>query len=84
MLHPGLGGWGIGFQVGGTTQTQPWFAHKGADVGCNCYMVAYDSGDGVVIMTNGMGQIEYEILRSVSRVHGWPDFKPASPIHYHE
>lgn len=74
MLQPGLGKWGLGFQVGGSTE--PYFAHEGADIGYNCYMVAYDHGDGVVIMTNGMGQLEYEILRSVSRAYGWPDFKP--------
>jgi CubicO group peptidase (beta-lactamase class C family) len=76
MLRPGLGSWGLGFQIGGTPP-QSYFAHEGSDVGYNCYMVAYDRGDGAVIMTNGMGQLEYEIVRSIARAYGWPDLKPA-------
>ena len=44
--------------------------------------MAYNEGDGVVIMTNGDngGQLATEILRSVAYEYGWPDFQPVAKV----
>jgi CubicO group peptidase (beta-lactamase class C family) len=78
MLTPGLNRQGLGPQLGGSAK-HPFFTHGGANEGYRCDLVAYNDGDGVVIMTNGDngGQVASEILRSVAREYGWPDFQPA-------
>jgi hypothetical protein len=40
-------------------------------------MVAYLHGDGLVVMTSGSNgaAIADEVLRSASKVYGWPDYK---------
>jgi hypothetical protein len=57
----------------------PYFTHGGANEGFQCDLVAYESGDGVVIMTNSDsgGQLATEILRTIAHEYGWPDFQPA-------
>ena len=57
---------------------KPSFSHSGANEGYRCIYFAYQSGDGVVIMTdsdNG-GLMQGEILNTIARVYGWPDFAP--------
>jgi len=77
MLTPGLNHQGLGPQVGGSVQ-HPYFTHGGANEGYRCNLIAYNEGDGVVIMTNGDngGQLASEIQRGVAREYGWPDFQP--------
>jgi CubicO group peptidase (beta-lactamase class C family) len=77
MLTPGLNHQGLGPGTGGSAQ-HPYFTHGGANEGYRCNLVAYNEGDGVVIMTNGDngGQLASEIQRSVAREYGWPDFQP--------
>jgi CubicO group peptidase (beta-lactamase class C family) len=77
MLTPGLNHQGLGPQVGGTDK-HPYFTHDGANEGYRCSLVAYNDGDGAVIMTNGDsgGQLMLELLHSVAREYGWPDFQP--------
>ena len=77
MLTPGLGKWGLGLQIGGTS-TNPHFNHGGADEGFISNLVAYNEGDGVVIMTNSDsgGQLADELLRTIAHEYGWPDFAP--------
>ena len=77
MLTAVKGRQGLGPGVGGSDK-QPYFTHGGANEGYRCELMAYDSGDGVVIMTNGDngGQLASEIERSVAREYGWPDFQP--------
>lgn len=77
MLTPGLNNWGLGPELGGSTGHR-YFTHGGANEGYRCQLVAYNEGDGVVIMTNGDGggQLAMEIVRSVAHEYGWPDFQP--------
>ncbi len=77
MLTPGLNHQGLGPGTGGDAK-RPYFTHGGANEGYRCNLVAYNQGDGVVIMTNGDngGQLASEVLRSVAREYGWPDFQP--------
>src|SRR5215475_683983 len=77
MLTPIKGGWGLGIGVGGGAG-HPYFQHGGANDGFQCNMVAYNSGDGVAIMTNSDsgGQLAGEILRTIAYQRKWPDFAP--------
>jgi CubicO group peptidase (beta-lactamase class C family) len=77
MLTPGLNHQGLGPAVGGSAK-RPFFTHGGANEGYRCNLVAYDDGDGVVIMTNGDngGQLASQIVGSVAHEYGWPDFQP--------
>ena len=77
MLTPIKGDWGIGIGVGGSS-AHPYFQHGGADDGFQCDMVAYNSGDGIAIMTNSDngGQLAAEILRTIAYERKWPDFAP--------
>ena len=72
-----LGHYGLGPEVGGKPD-HPWFAHRGVDEGFVSNLIAYNMGDGVVIMTNGMngGQLGDEIQRTIAREYHWPDFAP--------
>jgi CubicO group peptidase (beta-lactamase class C family) len=52
--------------------------HSGANMGYKGFLGGYsDRGQGVVVMTNGDNGIALalEVLRSVARVYGWPDFR---------
>ena len=77
MLTPIKGGWGLGIEVGGSA-AHPYFQHGGANDGFQCDLMAYDSGDGVAIMTNSDrgGQLAGEILRTIAYERKWPDFAP--------
>jgi len=78
MLKPGLNHWGIGIGTGGAS-AHPYFTHGGANEGFQCNLIAYNSGDGAVVMTNSDngGQLATEILRTIAREYGWPDFQPS-------
>jgi CubicO group peptidase (beta-lactamase class C family) len=78
MLTPGLNHQGLGPGVGGSAN-HPYFTHGGANEGYRCNLIAYNNGDGVVIMTNSDngGELASEIQRSVAREYKWPDFQPA-------
>jgi CubicO group peptidase (beta-lactamase class C family) len=77
MLTPGKSQWGLGIQTGGRGD-HPYFTHGGANVGFQCNLVAYDTGDGAVIMTNSDngGALATEILRTIANEYRWPDFAP--------
>ena len=77
MLAQIKGNWGLGIGVGGGA-THAYFQHSGANDGFQCNMVAYDSGDGVAIMTNSDngGQLAGEIVRTIAYERKWPDFAP--------
>jgi CubicO group peptidase (beta-lactamase class C family) len=76
MLTPGMNDWGLGPQLGGKPGHR-YFTHGGANEGYRCQLVAYNEGDGVVVMTNGDGggQLAMEIVRGVAHEYGWPDFQ---------
>jgi CubicO group peptidase (beta-lactamase class C family) len=77
MLTPGMNGWGLGPEVGGG-ESHRYFSHGGANEGYRCNLVAYNQGDGLVVMTNGDngGGLAAEILGAVAKEYGWPDFRP--------
>jgi CubicO group peptidase (beta-lactamase class C family) len=78
MLTAGKNHWGLGVETGGGAE-HPYFMHSGANEGFQCELVAYDNGDGAVIMTNSDsgGQLATEIVRTIAHEYGWPDFQPA-------
>jgi hypothetical protein len=78
MLTPGQNRWGLGVETGGGAG-HPYFTHGGADEGFQSDFVAYNNGDGAVIMTNSDsgGQLATEILRTIAHEYRWPDFQPA-------
>jgi CubicO group peptidase (beta-lactamase class C family) len=78
MLTPGMGNWGLGVETGGGKE-HPYFTHGGVDAGFVSNLVAYDQGDGVVVMTNGNrgGQLAEQIVRTIAYEYKWPDFQPA-------
>jgi CubicO group peptidase (beta-lactamase class C family) len=78
MVKPGgMGNYGMGPGVGGKPE-RPYFQHGGVDEGFIAGLIAYNSGDGLAIMTNSMGggQLIQELQRTIAREYGWPDFAP--------
>ena len=78
MLTPGLGQWGLGFELRGEGAART-FAHGGANVGYMNYLVAdVAGGNGAVVMTNGdLGsELAQDLIRSIARTYGWATFKP--------
>jgi CubicO group peptidase (beta-lactamase class C family) len=77
MLRPvGKGSWSIGFRVGGGDH--PYFMHSGWNAGFRSLLMAFDAGDGIVIMTNGDAGVEIAsaLLRTAAVEYGWPEFQP--------
>ncbi|WP_310347484.1 serine hydrolase domain-containing protein [Pelomonas aquatica] len=77
MLAPGTGGHGLGPAIGGRTQRK-LFTHGGANAGYRCVFVAYEDGEGAVVMTNGDngGELANEVMRTIAHVYQWPDYSP--------
>jgi CubicO group peptidase (beta-lactamase class C family) len=67
----------LGLGVGGKTERK-YFTHGGANFGYRCMLVAYQGGDGAVVMTNSDNgdALIREILRTIAHEYGWPDFAP--------
>ena len=67
MLEPGKNQWGLGIETGGSREHR-YFTHGGANEGFQCDLVAYNNGDGAIIMTNSDsgGQLATE----------WPTMRP--------
>jgi CubicO group peptidase (beta-lactamase class C family) len=78
MLTPGLESWGLGIDVGGSPE-HPYFTHSGVGAGFRTYLLAYNRGDGVIVMTNGTNGtvLRNDIVRTVAEKYNWPDFRPA-------
>ena len=70
-------GFGLGLQIHGDAH-HPFFQYIAASQGFVCSFMAYEQGDGIVIMTNGDngGELTEELLRTVAVAYGWPDFRP--------
>jgi CubicO group peptidase (beta-lactamase class C family) len=65
---------GLGIRGAGKSLT---FAHGGSNNGFRCFLFAYaETGQGAIIMTNSDngGPLANEILRSIAREYGWPDY----------
>jgi hypothetical protein len=77
MLTPGMNHWGLGPGAAGSKE-HPYFTHGGANEGFQCNFIAYENGDGAVVMTNSDrgGQLAEEILRTIAYEYKWPDFQP--------
>ncbi len=77
LKRGGLGKWGLGPELGGS-DARPWFGHGGVDEGFVANLTAYNDGEGVAVMTNGMGgmRLANDIRASIAREYGWPDFAP--------
>jgi hypothetical protein len=55
------------------------FGHGGHNRGYQSSMLAYlDSGEGVVVMTNGDGgdELAESLIRAVAAEYGWPPYHP--------
>lgn len=68
---------GLGFMVS-TGNGGILFKHTGSNLGYKTYFMGYrDRGQGVAVMTNGENGslLMYEIVRSVGRVYGRPDWE---------
>jgi len=78
MVSPGLQSWGLGISVGGAPPHR-YFTHSGVGSGFRTFLLAYEEGDGIVVLANG-GNGEFlrsAIVRTVAHDYGWPDFQPA-------
>jgi len=76
LVKPGLGGWGLGFKVSGSSGN-PVLSHEGSGV-FQDQMLLYLHGNGFVVMTSGGdgGALAEELLRSAGAVYDFPDFRP--------
>ncbi len=76
LAEPGLGGWGLGFRVGGRADN-PVLSHEGS-AAFQDHMLIYLHGNGFVVMTSGGGggALAEELIRSAGTVYGFPDFRP--------
>jgi CubicO group peptidase (beta-lactamase class C family) len=76
MLTAQLNPYGLGAIVG-DDKLHPWFTHNGGNYGYACLFVAYNHGEGAVVMTDGDGyELSVAMLRSIAQEYNWPDFKP--------
>jgi CubicO group peptidase (beta-lactamase class C family) len=78
MLTKQSGEYGLGIGLGGAGKTAT-FSHGGSNEGFKCMLFAYaETGQGAVVMTNGDqgSALANEVLRSIAREYGWPDFQP--------
>lgn len=77
MLTPGLGNYGLGFIVRGSPPNRR-FLHDGSNAGFMSSLVAFENGDGAVVMTNGARgwQLAGEIMCSIAIEYDWPAVRP--------
>jgi CubicO group peptidase (beta-lactamase class C family) len=77
MLTPVRGNHGLGPVTGGPPGHR-LFMHSGGNEGYRCNLIAYEHGDGFVVMTNGDngGTLMDEVLRTVALDYGWQEFAP--------
>ena len=77
MLTVQSGDYGLGLGIRGTGKALN-FGHGGSNEGFRCMMFAYaETGQGAVVMTNGDagGPLADEILHSIAKEYGWPDYQ---------
>jgi CubicO group peptidase (beta-lactamase class C family) len=77
MLTPGLNNWGLGLSIGGSAPHQ-YFQHQGGNEGYRCSLVAFEDGDGAVLMTNSDNGIMLinQVIGTIAHEYGWPDLQP--------
>jgi len=70
--------WGLGFFVEGQGRSHR-FSHGGSTLEFNSFLIGYtQGGQGAVIMCNALRceRLIQELLRSIAKEYGWPDFQP--------
>ncbi len=79
LLTEQMDGEAVGLVVSGEGD-ELTFQHAGGNVGYSAFMVMHPvTGDGAALMTNsdsGGRALINEVLRAVSAVYDWPDYKP--------
>jgi CubicO group peptidase (beta-lactamase class C family) len=77
MLTSGLGDYGLGLVVRGSPPNRS-FSHDGVNDGFVSSMIAFENGDGAVVMTNGAsgGRLAREIMHSIATEYHWPEGQP--------
>jgi CubicO group peptidase (beta-lactamase class C family) len=77
MLTPGFGDYGLGLIVRGSAPNRR-FLHDGVNDGFVSSMVAFENGDGAVVMTNGAcgGELAGEIMHSIATEYDWSAGQP--------
>jgi CubicO group peptidase (beta-lactamase class C family) len=77
MLTPVIDQQGLGLRISGST-ARKYFMHGGANAGYRCLLIAYEDGEGAIVMTNSDsgGELMDEVMRSIAHVYQWPDFAP--------
>ena len=78
LLTPALNNYAQGLFVVGDGEHKR-FMHAGGNTGFkSTYAMYLDSGNGVVVMTDGDNgsYLGGEIVKAVASAYGWPDFKP--------
>ena len=77
MLTPGLGDYGLSLIVKGSPPNRS-FSHPGVNDGFVNLMMAFEDGEGAIIMTNGArgGLLANEIMRSIATEYRWPRGQP--------
>jgi CubicO group peptidase (beta-lactamase class C family) len=77
MLTPVIDRQGLGLHVNGAT-ARKYFMHGGANEGYRCLLIAYEDGEGAIVMTNSDsgGELMDEVMRTIAHVYQWPDFAP--------
>lgn len=76
-VQKGESGLGPSLKNAGTDAAS--FSHSGVDEGFEAFFIAYQQGGrGAVVLMNANGAMPLagEILRSIAREYGWPDFVP--------
>jgi CubicO group peptidase (beta-lactamase class C family) len=73
---PGMREHGLGPALGGSRERR-YFYHGGSNAGYKCYLVAYNSGDGAVVMTNSdnADALRRDIITTIAYEYKWPDFQ---------
>ena len=68
---------GLGPAIGGDSDRH-YFGLYGSHGGFAAFLVAYNEGDGAIIMTNGENGLEVAtaLMRTIAHEYGWPDFQP--------
>ncbi|MEO1449352.1 MAG: serine hydrolase domain-containing protein, partial [Bacteroidota bacterium] len=74
MLTEEMGHWGLGPELGNSSQQNKVFKHNGSNEGFKTQFIAFaDSGNAVVILTNGEKgySLVLEILMGLEAYYGW-------------
>jgi CubicO group peptidase (beta-lactamase class C family) len=81
MLTPIINQQAIGFTVGGRSSLK-YFSHWGVNYGYRAFLVAYEKGDGAIVMTNSDNgeTLIQAIVRTIAFDYGWPDYAPTTRI----